>query len=140
MGQVMQRLRLDWLGRQTTEIEARSTFRVCAVLFATYRIYSLFLFPPLVYGKETVEYFLRSVGRLLFFLWTVYAISNTRAFVRAKYQIPEEICPGYEDVFCAVFCQCCTIAQISRHTGQHEDYPSVCISETGLPPQAPMLV
>ena len=140
MGQVMQRLRLDWLGRQTTELKASNTFKVCAVLFVAYTIYTFYLDIMSKYVYSSIEYFFRTLGQAVFLLWTVYALSNTRAFVRAKYQIPEEVCPGCEDVCCALFCQCCTVAQIARHTGQHEEYPSVCISETGLPPQAPMLV
>jgi len=140
MGQVMQRLRLDWLGRQTTELKASSTFKICAILFVAYTIYTFYLDIMSKYVYSGIEYTLRTIGQAIFLLWTVYALANTRAFVRAKYQIPEEACPGCEDVCCALFCQCCTIAQIARHTGQHEEYPSVCVSETGLPPQAPMLV
>jgi Cys-rich protein (TIGR01571 family) len=140
MGQVMQRLRLDWLGRPTTEYNAKNTFKLCAVVFAAYYIYTNFLFPPQIYQYGSFMYIMRSFGHVLFVLWTVYALSNTRAFVRAKYQIREEIYPGYEDVGCALLCPCCTVAQIARHTGEYETYPSVCISETGLPQEAPMLV
>jgi len=147
MGQVMQRLRLDWLGRQATENQSRNTLKVCVALVASYTLFSY----SLDYLSPSYEYsdmaqpplwleFLRNIGLLLFISWSVYALSRTRAFVRAKYRISEERCPGYEDVCCSLFCACCTVAQISRHTGEHETYRSVCCSETGLPADAPMLV
>mmetsp|Transcript_27149 Transcript_27149/g.38909 ORF Transcript_27149/g.38909 Transcript_27149/m.38909 type:complete len:155 (-) Transcript_27149:1254-1718(-) len=147
MGQVMQRLRLDWLGRQATEIQAKNTFKVCVCLVVAYTFYSFFidyLAPDYVYGNvdappvwvEVLKY----LGAIVMTVWGVWALSNTRFFVRTKYDIPEQRCHGCEDVCCALLCGCCTVAQIARHTGQHETYRSVCCSETGMPAEAPMIV
>lgn len=32
------------------------------------------------------------------------------------------------------------VSQIARHTGDYENYPSLCCSNTGLPDHAPMVV
>ena len=32
------------------------------------------------------------------------------------------------------------VSQIARHTGDYENYPSLCCSNTGLPDNAPMVV
>jgi hypothetical protein len=36
-----------------------------------------------------------------------------------------------------LWCSCCTVAQVARHTGNYEDYPASCFTETGLSPGAP---
>jgi hypothetical protein len=34
------------------------------------------------------------------------------------------------------WCNCCTVAQMARHTGDYEAHGARCCSETGLPPSA----
>eukprot|EP00978_Attheya_sp_CCMP212_P021762 scaffold63993_cov49-Attheya_sp.AAC.1 len=65
---------------------------------------------------------------------------KTRENLREKFSIPEEHCIGCEDLCCSVFCNCCAIAQMSRHTGEHETYPGVFFTDTGLPSDAPQTV
>jgi hypothetical protein len=36
-----------------------------------------------------------------------------------------------------LWCSCCTVAQVARHTGNYEDYPASCFTETGLSSGAP---
>jgi len=147
MGQVMQRLRLDWLGRQATELQSRSTFKVVFTLVVAYTLYSFmidYMAPDYIYGNQQnppkwVD-IMSWVGAILMLLWTVYALMNTRFFTRTKYQIPEERCHGFEDLCCALWCSCCTVAQIARHTGEYETYRSECFSSTGLPNDAPAIV
>jgi len=147
MGQVMQRLRLDWLGRQATELQAKSTFKVVLTLVTAYILFSYFLdymAPEFIYrevGQPPVWVIvLKWIGAILFISWSVYALMMTRAFVRVKYQIPEEKCHGCEDLCCSLWCSCCTVAQIARHTGEYDTYRSVCCSKTGLPVDAPMII
>jgi len=148
MGQVMQRLRLDWLGRQATEVQAKNTFKVCVILVVAYTVYSYFidyLAPDFVYGNVEERPLwlgiLSYLGAIIMTVWGVVALTNTRSFVRHKYAIPEDQrCLGLEDVCCAFWCSCCTVAQIARHTGEHETYRSVCCSATGMPTEAPAIV
>lgn len=42
-----------------------------------------------------------------------------------------------EDFCCSFWCSCCTVSQIARHTGDYEEYPATCCTQTGNPPGAP---
>jgi hypothetical protein len=108
MGQVMQRLRLDWLGRQATEVQAKNTFKVCVILVVAYTVYSYFidyLAPDFVYGNVEERPLwlgiLSYLGAIIMTVWGVVALTNTRSFVCHKYAIPEDQrCLGLEDVCC----------------------------------------
>jgi hypothetical protein len=64
---------------------------------------------------------LNQVASLVLTVWNIWALTKTRAHVRAKDQIPEEQCYGCEDLCCALFCSCCTVAQLYRHTEKKEN-------------------
>ena len=70
---------------------------------------------------------------LHFLMWAYMSIIiiRTRQAVRAKYIISQKCC--CEDAACAVFCGCCTIMQMSRHTADYEKYDAPCCTETGIP-------
>ena len=70
-----------------------------------------------------------------------YYCTNS-SFVRKKYAIPEsESCPtGCEDGCMALFCGCCSVAQMMRHTTEYETYRAECFSATGLPDHVPALI
>jgi Cys-rich protein (TIGR01571 family) len=65
-------------------------------------------------------------------LYFLYMVVQTRKNVRREYGIPELRCHGHEDCCLAVFCTCCTIAQMGRHTADYETYQSHCCTDTGL--------
>ena len=39
---------------------------------------------------------------------------------------------GWEDVCCAMWCQCCIVAQMARHTVDYEERNAVCCNGTGV--------
>eukprot|EP00584_Thalassiosira_punctigera_P001777 CAMPEP_0172541746 /NCGR_PEP_ID=MMETSP1067-20121228/12510_1 /TAXON_ID=265564 ORGANISM="Thalassiosira punctigera, Strain Tpunct2005C2" /NCGR_SAMPLE_ID=MMETSP1067 /ASSEMBLY_ACC=CAM_ASM_000444 /LENGTH=295 /DNA_ID=CAMNT_0013327849 /DNA_START=78 /DNA_END=965 /DNA_ORIENTATION=- len=83
------------------------------------------------------------VNNTIGLLWAVFVlilICQTRQLLRARYDIPEQSCQGCEDCCCAYWCSCCTVAQMARHTADYETYVGVCCSDTGLPPHAPEIV
>jgi Cys-rich protein (TIGR01571 family) len=75
-----------------------------------------------------------------FFLYMLIVLIRTRAYVRQRYNIPEQNCAGCEDCCCAFWAPCCTTLQIARHTADYDKYTAACCSETGLPPSAPHVV
>jgi Cys-rich protein (TIGR01571 family) len=66
---------------------------------------------------------------LVYFLCMVV---RTRKTVRNEFGIPELRCNGHEDLCMALFCTCCTIAQMGRHTADYETFQSYCCTDTGL--------
>lgn len=148
MGQVMQRMNLTWLGTTGSPERTRDTYKVILTLTIAY-----FCFRMLVTAMtptQTNAYYaapapswlttINDIAGLLMSLWSIYALMKTRKYIRTKYSIPEERCQGCEDLCCSMWCSCCTVAQLARHTGEFEQYPSNCCSETGLPANAPRVV
>lgn len=39
---------------------------------------------------------------------------------------------GWEDVCCALWCQCCVLAQMARHTADYEQRTAVCCDDVGV--------
>ena len=144
MAQIMTRMQLTWLGEPGARVATQNTFKVVMILWISYVIYSTSLqVASLDYTADTMPTVitnLKFIGGTLFGLWSVYSLCRTRQSVREQYSIPEQQCVGCEDCCCSVFCTCCTLAQMARHTGEYETYSGVCCSTTGLPPDAPFTV
>lgn len=144
MAQVMQRMQLTWLGEPGPISSTRNSFKIVLTVVVVYCFYSSALGMPILPHSNilTAVWFphFRFWGGLLFAFWFLYALCKTRENVRFRYSIEEEHCLGCEDCCCALACTCCTVSQLARHTGDYETYPSVCCSETGHPPGAPLTV
>lgn len=150
MGQVMHRFRLTWLGALVAPNERMNTFKTVLAIVVAYYVFdfaiSLYLDSNLAEGEVpdtpllmTVA-FVKDFVVMAFGIWRIYALCQTRKHVRTTYSIPENSCGGCEDCLCSTFCSCCTVAQIGRHTGEYEKYPSLCCNDTGLPNHAPNVV
>lgn len=141
MGQIMQRMMLTWLGEPGPIISTRNSFKVVLVIVVSYFVYSTALeLATLPYDVQDVPTYLpalKMTGSILFSLWALYALCRTRESIRHRYSIEEERCQGCEDLCCSFWCSCCTVAQVARHTGDYEEYPASCCTQTGLPPGAP---
>jgi Cys-rich protein (TIGR01571 family) len=83
---------------------------------------------------------LLSLLNFAFTILLVVIMARARIRIRSRYGIPERTCHGGEDCCCAFWCSCCTISQMARHTADYENYPARCCSETGLSPNAPLIV
>jgi len=139
--QVMTRLRFTWLGGPGPEVSTKVTFRIVVTLVFCYMVYTVSLDYASVYVvKGALITLLKVLGTLLYTAYSVYALMKLRENIRAKYSIPEKVCHGCEDLMCAAFCSCCTVAQLSRHTGEFETYRGSWCAETGLSSKTPICI
>lgn len=153
LGQVMQRMRLSWLGQPMEGDRALSTFRTVVTVVVCYILFDMSM--DMLMGSNDVlnggggggYYYAanvhpffpiaKNIVAILFSLWSTYALYKTRRQVRSEFSIPEQNCIGCEDCMCAVFCGCCSVAQMARHTGDYDKNPALLCSETGLPGHVP---
>mmetsp|Transcript_21926 Transcript_21926/g.34458 ORF Transcript_21926/g.34458 Transcript_21926/m.34458 type:complete len:285 (+) Transcript_21926:103-957(+) len=149
VGQVMHRLKLTWLGNEGTIAQTTATFRILlyiTIAYVTVERLLYFLASAGVdeRGKLTDTFWALVFTRLFwifcFAVFTIFLVAKTRARIRSKYSIPEKQCPGCEDFCCSFWCNCCTVAQMARHTADYGTYAGLCCSETGTPPHAPSIV
>lgn len=147
MAQVMTRMHLTFLGEPGTHASTRNTFKIVAMLYAAYTIYGVALEiasptpdddddPPV----NPVVALMKAGGTVAFTIYSIYALMKTREFVRIKYSISEGRFGAFEDLLYSIFCSCCTVAQMARHTGEYETYKGTCLSQNGLPEDAPLNV
>jgi Cys-rich protein (TIGR01571 family) len=144
MAQIMTRMQLTWLGEAGPRVATKSTFKVVVMLLVSYMVYSTSLeIASMEYDPSSMPpiiTILKSLGSVVFTIWSIYSLCRTRQSIREQYSIPEENCVGCEDACCAFWCTCCTLSQMARHTGEYETYPGVCCTTTGHPPQTPLTV
>jgi Cys-rich protein (TIGR01571 family) len=148
MAQIMTRMSLTWLGAPGQRVSTKDTFKVVVMLVVAYFIFSVSLevASPGFDAEISVPIaVMKNLGALFFFWWSVYSLIKTRQSVRRQYSIPEERCIGCEDLCCTLWCGCCTVSQMARHTGEYENYPApcystTCCSSTGHPKGAPLTV
>jgi Cys-rich protein (TIGR01571 family) len=81
-----------------------------------------------------------SIINIAYAIFAIYLIAITRYRIRSRYGIPEQNCRGCEDCCCALWCYCCTVSQMARHTADYDNYAAKCCSETGLGRNAPSIV
>ncbi|CAB9522082.1 expressed unknown protein [Seminavis robusta] len=153
-GQVISRLQLNWLGKTTnSHAEKASAFTTLFTISMTYFSVKIGLFliimsmmpedpeePP----PDSIAPFamMSDIVNYAYYLFSAVVIYNLRSYIRSKYAIPEsESCPtGCEDGCMALFCSCCTAAQMMRHTTEYDTYRAECFSATGLPDHVPALI
>jgi Cys-rich protein (TIGR01571 family) len=144
MGQIMMRMQLTWLGEPGAMISTQYTFRIVAVIVSCYFIYSTCLeIYSRPYDVNTMPGYipvLKALGAISFSIWALYSLCRTRENIRARYSIPEQHCKGCEDIICATFCGCCTVAQLARHSGDYENHAGACCTQTGHPFGTPLAV
>ena len=141
LGQVLARMKLDCCARPGVQ-DAFSAHSVLFFLTAgLYVIVFDFTVILLLYdhddGDETPKWvrfmiiFMIVLGSCFLFL----VVSNTmkaRSFIRKKYDIPEGKCGGCEDACCAIFCNPCSICQMSRHSADYRSNLAACCTRNGL--------
>lgn len=128
-GQVMTRMRLDWLGQPDRVHAGAKTFGIVSLLFIAYLSLSLV-------G-------ICFVG-LAFFIYSMVAFTRARSEVRRRFRIPAYILGccngGLEDCCCIFWCGCCSSIQMARHTHNEDKYPYEPCAPNGLPTYAPELM
>jgi Cys-rich protein (TIGR01571 family) len=134
VGQLLTRLRLDWLGHETNNEDTRAmTFN--RIVMSAIAVLLLGYIP--VVGAVIV---------LLYWVTVVVCIgTNLRTHMRRRYRIPAPCCPRICDGKCndgltMLLCGCCATIQMARHTHSDLEFPGYCCTTTGLPADAPALV
>lgn len=154
MGQILTRMRMNWLGSSAAEYDWHMTFRRIAIIVIVYFILSLILQPSSTEvftaqdGTVTVinhegplwETILYNLLTVSFGMYTLIVMIRLRAAVRAKYEIPTRHCGVMEDFCCTFFCGCCTVSQMARQTANYEEIRAVCCTDTGLPPSMQTII
>jgi hypothetical protein len=144
MAQLLQRLRFNWLGEAAPEAATKHTFKVVITLCLCYLIFTLCLeVAEYTFNYDTVPTWIvvtRFAGGMAFTIYSIYSLMRLRENVRAKYSIPTDRCGGAEDMCCSMWCSCCVVSQIARHTGEYETYKGSLCSETGMAAHTPSLV
>ena len=156
LGQIQSRLNLTWLGGSKSASNRMSTcITWLSVSIASYIIISILTFIQVALagkkiadeetGHDTLEMQAElavvnaatSAFSMGFAVLSVIALARTRKKIRHKYSIQEGgACVGCEDVCLSLWCSCCAVGQMARHTADYEKYPGSWCSETGLPPKA----
>ena len=129
--------------------KAFSPYGTKFLIFFTLAVLSVnvWTFIALVYLVETPELWLIltctiPMGTLdLFLIWTFIRMAiKTRKAIRERFGIQEQNCSEYEDTLIGVFCSCCSISQMGRHTADFDTYREQFLSPTGLPRNLEYLV
>ena len=112
MAQILQRMRLTWLGGLVDNSIAVKSFTTVLVLVICYTIFDYALYNYLFYNLDAeysyiVEY-VKYFGGFCYAIWFLVTKTRARRNIRETYAIPEEQCVGCEDVVLSAFCSCCT--------------------------------
>jgi Cys-rich protein (TIGR01571 family) len=71
-------------------------------------------------------------------IFSIVVVLLLRRAVRVKYQIPGNC---FRDFCCTLWCRCCVVGQMLRHTTDYDVHPgSMCSSDGLYTPVSPMIV
>ena len=75
-----------------------------------------------------------SLVRLSMAMYLLVVVTNARGYIRHKYSIPGDAC---WDCCTSLWCTCCVVSQMARHTADYDSYTAACCTGNGLPLDAP---
>lgn len=139
LAQVQYRSNLDFLGRPNLFQGAASNRAMMVTIIMFWIMINAVLFLGYnVKWSQSMELTVADWSSLAvingaYLCFIVFVTQSTRSSLREKYLIREQICSDLEDLCCATCCLPCSISQMSRHTGNYDEYEAVCCSRTGLP-------
>jgi Cys-rich protein (TIGR01571 family) len=136
MGQIMTRLKLDWLAKEAPDGTWKDTFRRMIYITIGYFILHMVLAPT---DPSIPSSLLYNFVMLVYTVYLVYLVAMVRKKVRERDQIAEETCIGCEDVVCAFWCGCCTISQLARQTADYELDNAQFLAPDGLTSAPPVM-
>lgn len=158
IGQVMTRMKLNYLGEPAPVEEWKRTFRRIAFIFVAFVILLMITSPTPQFDIDDDDtYFphiktntppgmgiVNNIVTLAFAIYFILILARLRRYIRATYQIPNgqtcSLCHSNEDFWCACCCVCCTTCQLARHTADYDNQPALFCSETGLPATSPIMI
>jgi Cys-rich protein (TIGR01571 family) len=148
LGQVMQRMNLSCIGTPTSDAS-----KTCKIITGFYAVVYILLFVLNLYMRARLQLSYTGQGSqgqgglywfsiisnclLLFFLIMHMCVRN---FMRKKYKIRADCCGAVGDCCIPMFCSCCSVIQLHRHTHDEDQYPYNCGTATGLSLGAPAIV
>lgn len=146
LGQLLTRMKMNWLAAPSSKASYQSTFRKIMAFLFVFSVYDLYMRPPLfeVIVDEKGELSLtqnsyplwQQVCYILLSLpmsaYGIVVVAKLRAAIRAKYGIPTGRLGRLEDFMCVCFCNCCVFAQMARQTANYDQEPAACCSPTGV--------
>lgn len=157
MAQVLTRMNMTWLGEPTSN--SSKTFRRVLYFMITYWVVGSLLAPPLpdvefegddmnpeiithLAQVPALQNMLYHLVNMAFGLYSLIVMVKLRRAVRERYSIPTQTCCDdvLEDCCCFIFCGCCTVAQLARHTADYQERRALYCSSTGLPPSSSTVV
>lgn len=135
--QVMARMRLSVLDDRAPSV--RSRMKVQTIVFFSFGFFflntlliTIMARTPNVPAKAfAAVVFVLFCAPVLFFC--LHLIIRTRQSIRKAYEIPDGPLEGCEDLLVSVWCSCCTIGQMMRHTADYDTFRALYLSDTGLP-------
>ena len=145
LGQVMTRMKLNWLVQHSQQSEWERTFRTLIYILVAIIVFNLLFGPPPPVATpdgyitiiETWPLSIVTLSNIVNFAFYAFCLVLTwrlRAMVRSKYSIPEAHCLGCEDLCCSFWCGCCTLAQMARQTVDYDLEQAACCTNDGLNP------
>jgi Cys-rich protein (TIGR01571 family) len=136
-------MKLTWCGLPLNGRQvATSAFKVMFILYAVYILVIHVILGSAIRNNEasTGMKVVRGTIQITFLIFIVIVTMRARGYIRRKYNIPEESCPGYEDCCCSFWCNACTVRQMLRHTADYQLYNAGCCAQTGLANGAPEVI
>jgi len=147
MGQVIQRLKLNWFGCPVTNSKngQKGNEQPSKPICIIFTILTLLLFVIGVIVQHTLSPTLVYVGCIITVIIGVYfiiAFTYARKSMRERYNLPHTCCdvPGLDDCCSTYWCGCCSAIQMHRHTHDETKYTYNVVSQTGLDDNAPQIV
>ena len=143
MAQVMTRLKLNWRGEEAPTEEWVKTFPIFVGITIGYFVLSTIFSPADLEDDSSLYSFIGvrvSFIGFVYGLFLFYITYKVRQHVRARDNIPETRCVGFEDLCCALCCGCCTTSQLARQTADYDHEDAYWFSKTGLKPAETVMV
>lgn len=155
MGQIMTRLKLNYLASPTPGDEWRNTYKILVCIAIAYGVVQMLFVPadtvdldltnfdptnpefdPADTGDPTaIGSTSNPIGSMFNFVITIFMlviVTKVRKLVRQQQSIPESNCVGCEDCCCAFWCGCCTVSQLARQTADYDNEEARFFSSTGV--------
>jgi Cys-rich protein (TIGR01571 family) len=139
LGQVMTRLKLDWIGGEAEGSQWKKTFCTMILITGLFMVlFTIFSPPPAenlddyITNEENGDNDGYNLTTSIFAAFLLFITFRVRKYIRMRDHIPEEKCGGCEDFCCAFCCGCCVVAQMARHTADYKNEKAECCSSMGI--------
>jgi len=139
LGQVMTRLKLNWIGVPSNEAGTNAVFRKLGTLVTIWATVNIGAVSSYVYAFVYIKPYLELVvmavvmTNLWFYSFCVFVTGNTRQYLREIYNIQDGA--GSDYLLAAIYMPF-SIAQMGRHTADYNSLQGRLCTDTGLAREA----